>query len=274
MRIRSGQSGAQWCAILLGAGMSTAAHAGSYMRSGQEFSYSTSLGYDWATREWDESSDLQPTDCRRQHVSNSHYVEYGYSYYYTLFGGVSLAQATCSAESTTGLGDLRLGVRGRTNLYQNHRTWELIATVPTNRGSPSPRLGCGAFGLAGKLARKDDLGPGLSLASGIGVQVWESPLAPQLDGGVGLSGPLRFGARRLRWSFDIDGRMPLDEGSAAVDPDISDCGTRGKLVKAGIGVGASLSSRTYVSCSFDSAVWGDDATLRQGFSCGYSRLWE
>jgi hypothetical protein len=273
LRIRSGQAGARWCAILLGAGLSTAAHAGSYLRSGGELSYSTSLGYSWATREWDEQGELRPTDCRREHLNNSHYAEYGYSYYYTLFGGVSLAQASCEGESTAGFGDLRLGLRGRTSLYENHRAWELVAVVPTNRGSPSPRLGCGKFGLTGGLARKDDLMPGLSLSSGLGVEVWESPLVHQLDGGVSLSGPLRLG-RHLRWSLDLDGRMPLDEGAVDVNSDISDCDTGGKLVKSGLSIGASLSRTVYVSCGYERAVWGDDATLRQDFSCGYTRLWQ
>ena len=259
--------------MLIGAaGLSTAAHAGSYMRSGEEFSYSTSLGYSWATRQWDEQSNLQPSDCRREQVNNSHYLEYGYSYYYTLFGGASLAQASCAGESTTGLGDVRLGVRGRTSLYENHRTWELIATVPTNRGSPSPRLGCGAFGLKGALARKDELSPGLALSSGLGLELWESPLVHQVDAEASLSGPLRIG--RLRWSLDLGGRMPLDEGAVDLNSDISDCGTSGKLVKSGLTFGASLSRDVYVSCGYDRALWGDDATLRQGFSCGYTRRWE
>lgn len=262
----------RFCILLGAAGFSAAADAGSYLRSADELSYSTSLGYSWATRQWDEQSQLQPTDCRREHVGNSHYLEYGYSYYYTLFGGASLAQAMCDAESTTGLGDVRLGVRGRTSLYENHRAWELIVTVPTNRGSPSPRLGCGAFGLAGKLARKDDLMPGLALGSGVGVELWESPLVNQFDAGLSLSGPLRIG--RLRWSVDLDGRMPLDEGAVDVNSDISDCGTSGKVVKSGLTIGASLSREVYVSCGYDRALWGDDATLRQGFSCGYTRRWE
>ncbi len=269
MSIRSGQ----WSLVLLAvASLSPVAHAGSYMRSEGDASYSTSLGYSWATRQWDEQGNLQPSDCRREHVSNSHYLEYGYSYYYTLFGGASLAQASCAGESTTGFGDVRLGLRGRTDLYANHRAWELIATVPTDRSSTSPRLGCGAFGLAGKLARKDDLMPGLALSSGVGLELWESPLVHQHDGGLSLSGPLRIG--RLRWSVDLDGRMPLDEGTVDVNSDISDCGTSGKVIKSGLTVGASLSREAYVSCGYDRALWGDDATLRQGFSCGYTRHWE
>ena len=257
--------------VLCGAGLSAAAQAGSYMRSGEELSYSTSVGYSWATREWDESRDLQPTGCRREYSYNSHYLEYGYSYYYTLFGGALLADASCDAESHTGAGDLRLGIRGRTDLYRNHRTWELIATVPTERGDASPRLDCGAHGLKGALARKDDLMPGLSLGSGLGVQLWEGPLAHELRGELGLSGPLRLG--RLRWGLDLEGATPLEGGGPAA-ADISDCGTRGKRVKAGFGIGASLPDRTYVSCGYARAVWGEDSTLSQGVSCGFSRSWE
>jgi len=258
--------------MLIGAAaLSTAAHAGSYMRSAGDLSYSTSLGYSWADREWDEQGELQPLDCERQHVSNSHYLEYGYSYYYTLFGGASLSQASCAGDSHAGTGDVRVGARGRTSLYRNHRTWELVATLPTDRGDPSPRLGCGAFGLAGKLARKDELTQSVSLSSGIGLQLWESPLVHQVEGDLSLSGPLRIG--RLRWGFDLGGRVPLETGKS-FDPGLSDCGTTGKQVKAGLGIGASLSQKVYVSCGYDSAVWGDDTTLRQSFSCGYTRLWD
>ncbi len=269
MTVRSGQ----WGLILLAAAsLCPAAHAGSYMRSAGDASYSTSLGYSWADREWDEQGELQLLDCQRQHVSNSHYLEYGYSYYYTLFGGVSLSQARCAEESNAGFGDLRLGARGRTNLYRNHRTWELVATLPTDRGSASPRLGCGALGLSGALARKDELLPGLALSSGIGLQLWESPLVHQVDADLSLSGPLRIG--RLRWSADLSGRVPLEDGQRNLNTGLSDCGTSGTLVKAGLGIGASLSQKVYVSCGFDSAVWGEDATLRQNFSCGYTRLWD
>lgn len=271
MTVRSGRLGLVLLAV---ASLCPVAHAGSYMRSAGDISYSTSLGYSWADREWDEQGELQPLACQRQHVSNSHYLEYGYSYYYTLFGGVSLSQASCADESNAGPGDVRLGVRGRTNLYRNHRSWELVATLPTDRGSPSPRLGCGAFGLSGALARKDDLMPGLSLSSGIGLQLWESPLVHQVDADLSLSGPLRLGAGRLRWSFDLGGRVPLEDGPQNLNTGLSDCGTSGKQVKAGLGVGASVSQKVYLSCGFDSAVWGDDTTLRQSFSCGYTRLWD
>jgi hypothetical protein len=265
--IRSGH----WVMLLGAAGLSGAAHAGSYLRSGDELSYSAAAGFSWATRQWDASGDLGPTSCRREYAFNSHYLEYGYSYYYTLFGGAMLATSACGPDRNTGFGDLRLGVRGRTSLYENHRAWELVATVPTERGNDSPRLDCGAHGLRGALARKDELAPRLSLGSGIGVQLWESPLAHEADFDLSLSGPLRFGG--LRWGVDLEGAAPL-EGSAPAGTDISDCGTRGKRIKAGVSLGATVARGLYVDCGYSRAVWGEDATLSQGFSCGFSRSWE
>jgi hypothetical protein len=259
--------------FFLGAvGLCPVAHAGNYMRSEGDLSYSTSLGYFWATERWDTRSNLQSSGCRREYTQNSHYFEYGHSYYYTLFGGVGLAQASCDQDTHAGLGDVRLGVRGRTDLTKNYRTWELAATLPTDRGSPSPRLGCGAFGVSGALARKDDLLPWLALGTGVGLQLWESPLVHQAEADASLSGPLRIG--NLRWGFDVNGRVPFENGTQGANTDISDCGTRGKVVKAGLRVGASLSKTVYVDCSYSRAVWGEDATLSQGFSCGYSHLWD
>lgn len=258
--------------LLMAAMVSAPAHAGSYLRSGDELSYSTSVGYSWATREWDGSGELQPTGCRREYAYNSHYLEYGWSYYHTLFGGLLLADANCDAESHTGTGDLRLGIRGRTDVYRNHRAWELIATIPTERGDASPRLDCGAHGLKGALARKDDVLPWLSLGAGAGVQLWESPLAHEAEAALSLSGPLRLG--RLRWGLDLDARAPLEGDGGPAATDIADCGTRGKRIKAGLGVGASLPNRVYVNCGYERAVWGEDSTLSQGFTCGFSRSWE
>lgn len=268
MGIRSGQ----WAAVVLGAGLGTMAHAGSYLRSAEELSYSSSLGYTWATRQWDAQGDLQSIDCRREYNYNTHYVEYGWSYYHTLFGGAVLANAHCNGDTHTGFGDLRLGVRGRTERYSNHRAWELIATLPTERGDASPRLDCGAHGLAARYARKDDVAPRLSLSSGAGVQFWEGPLVHEASAGVGLSGPLDW-LSRLRWGFDLDARAPL-EGGGAVASDIADCGTAGKLLKAGLRLGASVSRDLYMDCGYTRAVWGEDATLSQGFSCGISRTWQ
>jgi hypothetical protein len=257
--------------MLVGATLSGAAQAGSYMRSGGDLSYSSSVGYTWATREWNADSELQDISCRREHQSNSHYLEYGYSYYHTLFGGASLGHTSCGSESTSGFGDLRAGIRGRTSIYENHRTWELVATVPVSRSDDSPRLGCGALGLSGALARKDDLTDTLALGSGVGLQFWEGPLAHEVEADVSLSGPLPLG--RLRWNVELGGRAPL-EGGGEVATDISDCGTRGKAVKAGLRLGTSVSRDFYVSCSYSRSVWGEEATLSQGFSCGFSRSWD
>ena len=91
---------------------------------------------------------------------------------------------------------------------------------------------------------------------------------------LSLSGPLQLGlSRRVRWGFELGARAPL-EGGGAVATDISDCGTRGKAVKAGLRIGASLSRTVNVNCGYSRSVWGEDATLSQGISCGFSKSWE
>ena len=263
----------RWIVVLLGAALAGPAHAGSYMRSEGQFAYSSSLGYIWATRQWDADGDPQDSSCRREYDYNSHYAEYGYSYYYTLFGGAQLAQAHCAQETSTGIGDLRLGVRGRTDLYRNHHAWEIVATIPTNSGSTeSPRLGCRAFGLSGALSRKDDLLPTLALGSGIGVEWWEAPLASQVGADVSLSGPLNI--RALRWGVDLTGHAPLERDGGAVGADVSDCGTRGKQIKTGVRLGWSASKVDHFECGYSRAVWGEDSTVSQGLSCGFSHLWD
>jgi hypothetical protein len=39
-------------------------------------------------------------------------------------------------------------------------------------------------------------------------------------------------------------------------------------------LGTTLRKATWVDCGYTSAVWGEDATLSHGFSCGISRTWD
>jgi len=250
------------------------AQAGSYMQSAGDINYSTSLGYIWATQRWDTERQLVDSGCRRDYTFNSHFVEYGYSYYHTLYGGVNLAQTRCSPDSKSGLGDVRLGIRGRTDVYQNHHAWELEATIPTSRDTTSSlRLGCGAFGLAGNLAHQDKVLPWLSVGASAGVQLWEAPLAHQGEAELSLSG--NFG-RGSRWSYDLDlgGRVPLQDDSSTIGSDISDCGTRGKLVRGTHRLGYAVTDVVYAQCGYFRSLWGEDVSRSQGVYCGLSRLWK
>lgn len=273
MRIRA----RAWRVVLAAAAALAAgspAHAGSFMQSAGDVNYSTSLGHIWATEEWNSDRELEDAGCRREYSFNSHFLEYGRSYYHTLYGGVNLAQARCDADRKRGFGDVRLGVRGRLDVTRNYRTWELEATIPTHRDrTASLRLGCGALGLAGRVAVKEKLVPLLSAGASAGVQVWEAPLAHQAESELSLSGPFGQGSR-WSWDLELNGRMPLDDSGADVNTDISDCGTRGKLVRGSLRLGFAVTDFVYAQCGYLNALWGEDVSRSQGAYCGFSRLWK
>jgi hypothetical protein len=251
-----------------------AAQAGSYMQSGGDLSYSTSVGSIWATEEWDTDRNLHDASCRREYLYNGHYLEYGQSYYHTLFGGINVARSSCAEDSKEGLGDLRLGIRGRYNVFMNHRTWEVEATIPTDRSADDPlRLGCGAFGLAGHLYRRDKFTDTLAAGAGIGVQLWEARLAHQLLGESSLSGS--FGRwSPWHWSAGLNARVPLNDDTSTVNPDISDCGTHGKLLRGGLRGGYLYQDTLNLECGISRALVGEDVSRSQGIYCGITRLWK
>lgn len=252
----------------------TVADAGSYLQSEGDLNYSVGLGYFFADREWDDQGDLQRLPCRNDYLYNSHYLEYGYSYYYTLFGGLNLARSACGDEDTTGAGDIRLGLRGRLDPTRNHRAWQLELNVPTTRDETgNTRLGCGVYGLAAGVATKDAVGENLTLGAEAGLQFWESPLSHQVEGRLSAAGPLGT-AKSLSWNAGLSGHAPLESGDGGPGQSISDCGTQGKSVRGSIALGFRVGSGKYLECGHSLGLWGEETTKRIGIYCGYSHRWK
>lgn len=253
------------------------ADAGSYMQSGGDLQYSTSLGHLWATEQWDAGGNLGDAGCRRQYSYSSHRIEYGQSYYRTLFGGVNLARSACASDEKFGLGDIHLGVRGRLDLSRNHRTWEVEATLPTPGADASTngglRVACGAFGLAGSLAIKEKMLEQVALGASAGVQLWEAPLAHQTVAELSAGGA--FGRwSPWRWELGASGKRPLNADSAEVSDSLSDCGTRGEVVRGLARLSFTATDLLSFECGVSQAVWGRDTGRTQGAYCGFSRLWK
>lgn len=257
---------------VLGLLMATAAHAASGLRSEADSLYAASLGFLAATEEWDDDGTLQPNDCRSEYTGLSHYGEYGFNYYYTGFAKLAVAQSRCADESRTGFSDLKLGIRGRIDLYRNDRAWEIEATIPTRRDAVSGRrLGCGSFGLAGNVDFKDEFVTNQYFEYGAGVQLWESPLAHQFKAQLGGSGHI---TRSWSWNLGLTGSAPLTEGQGDPDGVLSDCGTEGRIVRAQTGAKFKLSDFTSFHCGVTVSVWGREASRTNGYSCGFTRLWK
>lgn len=260
-------------ALLLSA---TMAQAGSYLQSEGDLNYSIGVGYLSASREWDNRGELQRLPCRNDYLYNSHYLEYGYSYYYTLFGGTNLAQSKCGAEDTTGVGDVRVGLRGRLDQTRNHRAWQLELNIPTSDDeSGRTRLGCGVVGLAGSVARKDDVSARLTVGAEAGLQLWDAPLLHQVEGRLSASGAIgELSQSRWNWNAGLSGHVPLEAQDNNPDASLSDCGTQGKSLRGSLALGYRVASGKYLECGNSLGLWGVDTTKRVGFFCGYSHRWK
>lgn len=249
-----------------------AALAGAALRSEEELLYSIALGHNWATQTWDDHGDTQEIGCRNEYTGLSHYLEYGYSYYYTLFGNVGTARSRCADESESGLSDLRLGIRGRLNRYLNTGGWEVVLTAPlSGKQLGTSRIGCGAFGLAGNLDRKDKIVEDrLSIAYGVSLRLWESPLAHEMREEVELSGQI---TGRLSWSAGVQHGFPLTQADPDPQGAASDCGTTAQSVKGNAALKYGFTNDQSAECGYGRAVWGEETSRGQSAYCAYTYIW-
>lgn len=134
------------------------ATAGTWMLSRGELAYNAQLAHSSSDHYWDRQRDLRASNCQSDDWSFSNQVEYGWSYYHTVFAEAALVKKECGAQSASGLGDLTVGVRGRWDKFRNGRTWEASIILPTGYDAKDPaRLGYGQFGV--------DLSAGIRLSS-------------------------------------------------------------------------------------------------------------
>jgi len=156
-------------ALLLSIGISTSAHAGVGMLSGNESLYNSDLSFAGGNTRWDPSRQMVPSACKRRNARLVQGYEYGYSYFYTVFADVALVYKKCGeinrrarinragvvrrpaltllGGQSMGVGDVKIGVRARLN-HNNTAAWEGSLVIPTGYDALSPsRLGRGALGL-------------------------------------------------------------------------------------------------------------------------------
>jgi len=254
--------------------VASGADAGSSLRSEGHGYYAGTLGYNWASELWDEDGNRQEASCRNVYESLSNYVEWGKSYYYTLFGQLGLARSACADDSEAGLSDLKLGLRGRINRYLNDRAWELEVTVPTRKGGAGgSSVSCGAFELAANAERQhDDVTPWLSLSYGASLRLADAPLVHSFRSKVGASGPI---VQSWKWRLGLEHTMPLTERAGTVAAnELPDCGTDSTSLRGGAEIKFQYSKFVTLGCGGGLTFWGEDTRAYRAVYCGYARAWE
>lgn len=179
--------------------------ASPWMLSEGEYYYSGGLNYSTGDRSWDSSSHLKNSSCRSKKLSSNQHLEYGYSYYHTLIASTEIIDKDCGDNDYSGFGDLRLGIRGRLDMFSNGKTWELTAIIPTGYSKKNrSRPGNGEVGIEGGLAylsrgEERDFAPRWDFLTGASLRYWFNGPADQfltyatVRRHIGKSGRISFG---------------------------------------------------------------------------------
>lgn len=248
------------------------ADAGGWLRSEGEYSYSAHVQGSSADQSWDENGNDIQSSCTSNNRSLTHEFEYGYSYYRTFFGKVSMASSDCGNDEVSGFSDIFLGVRGRLNLYKNGNAWEAILIVPSGYDNGrSNRLGYGEVGLDLGLYGSTKITPKVSISYGGSVRFWAGPPADQLR--LKLSGSYRL---NTVWSYtaSVESNFSLGNGRLAPIASLNgDFNTEFDVVRVLTGIRHNLTRGLSVGAGLFSSVWGRDTSQRDGLYLNLSYVW-
>jgi hypothetical protein len=280
--------------LIIGCAFVGSAHAGNWLRNEGETSYSANLKYSTSNKYWDQFGNSLPQGCTSESESLYQNIEHGYSYRYTLIGGIGLDNNHCAAKgSSAGFGDLTLGVRGRLDLERNGKAWEVSAIVPTGYNNQLPlRLGNGRFGVRAGVYFGDrgDLladhyedyssdpykaAPANMATSswnyGVDVTFWEGPPADQLGAYIRYGDQL---SQDWRASAELKGNWSLGHGTP--EPILGVPWLRASwhdVVTAKLDFSRNIGDGWSMSISPEMNVWGRNASQATAISIGLHKLW-
>lgn len=160
-----------------------------------------SLGYSYTSSEknWDEKRQLYSSNCVIRDQALSMRYEYGYSYYHTLFASSSFNAEHCGNDDTSGIADVRLGMRGRMNPFRNSYAWEFSLILPVQGDALNNKTGTDQVGLEAGLFRSYRPDPYEKLRYvyskgvwgwGLGASLWNRLLDQQVWGQLTWSHPV------------------------------------------------------------------------------------
>lgn len=123
-------------------------NAGPWMQSEGDSVGATGISYSQADRFWNRDSKLIRYSDKHHEATYYLYGEYGYSYYYNLIASTGWNYRDDGIIKENSIDDIKIGVRGRLNVFRNGRTWQVNAIIPTRKGDlTGSRPGGGKAGI-------------------------------------------------------------------------------------------------------------------------------
>lgn len=226
-------------------------------------------------------------------------VEYGYSYYRTLFANTSLSQYDCrnfggNTGQVSGFSDFEFGTRGRVNLAANDQIWEVAAIIPSyvdpTGGVRQPKNYGFRFGLHSS-NRVDPyqtfmagdpsslLGQRNVMSYGAGFKTWAGHIPNELSAYVGWIHVMSDSAWKENiggWYFSarLDGMTTVGkEHTVTPGNGVRDVHDRSSLVTGHAGFSHSLTEHSSVQFSVKKGLWGRNMSSPAGVYVGYSKVW-
>lgn len=230
-------------------------------------------------------------------------VEYGYSYYRTLFATTSLSEYNCGGNvgavtgQVSGFTDFELGTRGRINLAANDQIWEAAVIIPSyvdpTGGVRQPKNFGFRFGyhssnridpyqtfMAGDISSL--LGQRNVISYGAGLKTWVGHIPNELSAYLGWMHVLSDSAWKENiggWYFSakLDGMTTFGKEHSTTVPVnallVRDVHDHSSLVTGHAGFSHSLTQNSSVQFSLKKGLWGRNMSSPAGVFVGYSKVW-
>lgn len=248
------------------------ASAGGWLRSEGEHRYSAHLQGSSSDTSWDKDGNDVKSSCTSKGRSLTHEYEYGYSYYRTFFGKVSMSSSECGADKVSGFSDIALGVRGRLDLYKNGSAWEAMLIIPSGYDNErSNRLGYGEVGLDLGLYGSNKVSKKTTLSYGGSLRLWAGPPSDQIRLKAGWSHKYN---KQWSYSADVEGNFSLNNGKPSPIASINgDFETEFDVIRLQFGVRRNLDNNWSIGAGLFSSVWGRDTSQRDGLYLNLSYVW-
>lgn len=222
-------------------------------------------------------------------------VEYGSSYYHTLFASTSIHSFNCPGiGQVSGFTDIELGARGRVDAFRSDHTWEVSGIIPNhvtpNGGVRKPKN----WGVKLAVHSSDRVDPYMNfieadgsgnkgqidtISYGAGVQFWEGHLPNELFAYLGwrhLLSESHWAQETGGWDFSakLDGTKTFGkEHTVAPGLLVHDVHDKSELLALRAGFSHSLSRNSSAHISLTKGLWGRNASSPLSISVGYSKNW-
>jgi len=265
-------------ALLLGA-ICGRANASAWLRSEAESYLTLRAEYSMANQQWDRNGNIEDLGCNLSGRWLSGYYEYGYSYYYTIFGQVSAESRSCGNDRASGVEDVVIGVRGRINPYRNGRAWEVKLFIPSGYSTTSAaRIGNGEFGLELAAARRDPLivdkvtnFKTILIEYGAAIRLWSGPPPEEVLSYVKLTNHLN-----TLWtlSFLVNGNFSINDGDPTGTSVIPSEPVAGyKLLKGTLELSRRITPKWRAAVGYSAHLSGERVTRERATYVTLSWLW-